>query len=137
MSGAKFLLQAPVLLAHDLPAGIRYWNDKAGFESRNIVGEPPHFAILSRDNCMLMLKQAPADHAIVPHWKVAEGVWNAYFWVDDASALFDEFKSRGAIIDYELCKQPYQVLEFGIQDLDGHDIGFGQELEPSLARNAH
>ncbi len=40
MKAAKFLLQAPVLLASDLPGSIRYWNEKVGFQSRNIVGEP-------------------------------------------------------------------------------------------------
>jgi len=24
--------------------------------------------------------------------------------------------------------KPYGILEFGIQDLDGHDIGFGQPI---------
>jgi hypothetical protein len=55
-------------------------------------------------------------------------MWNAYFWVDDADAIYEEFKSRGAIIDYEIGNKPYNVREFGIQDLDGHDIAFGQIL---------
>ena len=41
------------------------------------------------------------------------------------------FKERGALIDYDLGEQPYGVLEFGIQDLDDHDIGFGQDLAPA------
>ena len=39
-------------------------------------------------------------------------------------------KARGAIIDYEPCDQPYGCREFGIKDPDGHDIAFGQDLEP-------
>ena len=42
-----------------------------------------------------------------------------------------ELKERGALIDYDLGEQPYGVLEFGIQDLDDHDIGFGQDLAPA------
>lgn len=133
-TSANLLLHAPVLFASDLAKSIAYWNDKVGFESRNIVGDPPQFAILGRDDCFLMLKQAPAGYDIVPYWKISENLWNAYFWVDDARAMFAEFKQRGATIDYELCEQPYRVLEFGIRDLDDQDIGFGQELEPSLAR---
>jgi uncharacterized glyoxalase superfamily protein PhnB len=49
-----------------------------------------------------------------------------YFWVDDVDALYKEFVERGAKIDYELCDQPYGCREFGTQDIDGHDIGFGQ-----------
>jgi hypothetical protein len=37
-----------------------------------------------------------------------------------------EFVGRGAEIDYGLCDQPYGCREFGTQDIDGHDIGFGQ-----------
>jgi uncharacterized glyoxalase superfamily protein PhnB len=49
-----------------------------------------------------------------------------YFWVDDFEELYREFQGRGAKIDYELCDQPYGCREFGTQDIDGHDIGFGQ-----------
>ena len=47
-------------------------------------------------------------------------------WLDDVKALYGELIDRGAIIDYELHLKPYSVLEFGIQDLEGHDIAFGQ-----------
>lgn len=56
-------------------------------------------------------------------------MWNVYFWVDDSAALYEELKKRGATIDYELCNQPYGCREFGIQDLDGYDIAFGQDLD--------
>ncbi|MGL4974279.1 MAG: VOC family protein, partial [Bosea sp. (in: a-proteobacteria)] len=65
---------------------------------------------------------------IVPYWQQRDQLWNAYIWVDDAAALFAEMKASGAKIDYELCDKPYGVREFGLQDLDGHDIGFGQVI---------
>ena len=135
MKTAKILHQAPVLFASDLSKTIAYWNDKVGFHSRNIVGKPPEFAILGRDGAFVILRQTPRDHKITPYWKIQDALWNAYFWVDDARTLFEELKARGATIDYELCKQPYNVLEFGIQDPDHQDIGFGQELNPSLHQN--
>ena len=127
---AKLLEQAPVLLVSDLMASFAYWREKVGFEGRT-WGDPPGFAILRRDTCLIMLSQAPEDHAIVPNWKVVDKMWNAYFWVDDAKALYDELVANGAKIDYSLCEQPYGCLEFGIQDLDHHDIAFGQDLEPA------
>jgi len=59
---------------------------------------------------------------------VNPGIWNVYFWVDDVDALFAELKGRGAKIDYGLGNKPYGIREFGVQDLDGHDIGFGQPI---------
>lgn len=129
---AKILLQAPVLFARDLSKTLAYWNDKLGFESRNVVGAPPQFAILGRSGAFVMLRQAPADYKITPYHQIEEGLWNAFFWVDDAKGLFDEMKTRGAEIDYEPCKQVYGVIEFGIRDPDGQGIGFGQEICPSL-----
>ena len=37
----------------------------------------------------------------------------------------------GTIIDYYLCDQPYGRRELGIQNLDGYDIAFGQDIEES------
>lgn len=128
MSKAKITEQAPVLLVSDLVASVAYWTEKVGFSART-WGEPPDFAILRRDRAFLMLSQKPDDHEIIPHWKVKSNLWNAYFWVDNARAMYDELVASGASIDYHLCEQPYRVLEFGIQDLDGHDIAFGQDMD--------
>jgi uncharacterized glyoxalase superfamily protein PhnB len=76
-----------------------------------------------------MLSQVEDEKSIVPHYKVVEKMWNVYFWVDDVQALYQELKQRGATIDYDLCEQPYGCREFGIQDLDGYDIAFGQDLD--------
>jgi uncharacterized glyoxalase superfamily protein PhnB len=74
-----------------------------------------------------MLKQATDANHVVPH-ATTDGIWNVYFWVNDVESLYQEFVARGATIDYGLCDQPYGCREFGTQDLDGHDIGFGQGL---------
>ena len=128
MTKARLTEQAPVLLASNLMTSVEFWKQKAGFSAR-LYGEPPDFAILRRDRVFLMLSQAPEEHAIVPYWKIKDKLWNTYFWVDDAKALYEEFLSAGMPIDYDLGIQPYNVLEFGIQDPDGYDIAFGQDLE--------
>jgi hypothetical protein len=74
----------------------------------------------------VMLKQAEDPQHVVPHWTVSDKLWNIYFWVSDVDALHTELVQRGARIDYGLCDQSYGCREFGVQDLDGHDIGFGQ-----------
>jgi catechol 2,3-dioxygenase-like lactoylglutathione lyase family enzyme len=121
--------QAPVLLTQDVPRAIQYWVEKLGFETTGSWGEPPEFAILKRDSARIMLGKAKADHVIIPHWQARPGTWNAYFWIDNAKAMFAELTQRGAIIDYGLELKDYGVLEFGIHDLDGQDIGFGEVVE--------
>lgn len=124
----RFTSHAPVLLVADVAKSAEYFRECAGFEAK-LYGEPPHFAILSRDDIRLMLAQLPHGQTDRPHWQVINCMWNAYWWVDDAAAMYEELKRRGAKIDYELGMKPYGCLEFGIQDLDGHDIGIGQVVE--------
>ncbi|MGI9400074.1 MAG: VOC family protein [Rhizobiaceae bacterium] len=128
MQKARITEQAAVLLVSDINISISYWRDQLGFKAV-VYGEPPEFAIMRRDNASVMLSQKPADHEIVPYWKIKDKLWNAYFWIDDAKSMFEEFSKAGAKIDYGLCEQPYGILEFGIQDPDGHDIAFGQDIE--------
>jgi hypothetical protein len=129
MTAAQITGQAAVLLATNVPATVDYFSEKVGFAATGTWGEPPEFAILKRDTARLMIGQAKAGYAIVPHWQARSGLWNAYFWVDDAKAMFAELSARGAIIDYGLEMKDYGVLEFGIRDLDGQDIGFGEVVE--------
>ncbi len=126
---AKIIGSAPVLLVRDVVAAAEYYRDKLGFQFSRYWGEPACFCMPQRDGHIVMLSEAPKEATLTPHWKVVDKMWNAYFWVDDIDALYEEFKQRGAKIDYELCDQPYGVREFGVQDLDDHDIAFGQDME--------
>jgi uncharacterized glyoxalase superfamily protein PhnB len=125
---AKILSGAPVLLVRDVRAAADYFRDRLGFSYDQLWGQPPDFCMVRRDGNTVMLSQAPPDAALVPHWRVVHQMWDVYFWVDDVEAIYEEFKERGATIDYHLGVKPYGVKEFGVQDLDDHDIAFGQLL---------
>ena len=126
---AKLISGAPVLLVADVVASANYYRDKLGFSYERFWGDPISFCIVNRDGCSIMLKQVDDTKYIVPHYKVVEQLWNVYFWVEDVESLFNEIVKKGATIDYELCDQPYGCREFGIQDLDGYDVAFGQTLD--------
>ena len=117
---------APVLLVRNVIDAANYYRDRMGFSYDRFWGEPPSFVILQRDGHHVMLKQATDPKHVIPHWTVLPNLWNIYFWVSNVEAVYQEMKDRGAKIDYELCEQPYGCREFGVQDLDGYDIGFGQ-----------
>lgn len=131
MAKPKIIGSAPILLVKDVVAAANYYRDRIGFAYDRFWGDPPCFCILYRDRFHLMLSQVEDPAFIVPHYRAVEKMWNVYFWVDDARGMYEELVKRGATIDYELCAQPYGCLEFGIQDLDGYDIAFGQDLEQS------
>lgn len=127
-SAPKLLGSAPVLLVADVVKAANYYRDQLGFSYDRFWNEPPDFCMVERDNLVVMLAQAHPGAPLAPHWKIVNCMWNAYFWCDDAEALHDEFVKRGAKIDYGLGIKPYGIKEFGIQDLDGHDIAFGQKI---------
>ena len=125
----KLLTSAPVLLVRDVKASADYFRDCCGVKYDRFWGEPADFCMVWRDRLCIMLKQTEHVEKIVPNWRIEDKLWDAYFWVDDADALCEEFRAAGAKIDYGPCTQPYGCREFGIQDLDDHDIAFGQDLD--------
>ena len=129
MTKAKVTASAPVLLVKDVVQSAAYWRDKLGFTDQKVFGEPPNFAMVKRDDFTVMLAQVQPDQTFVSNWHIVEKMWDVYFWVDDVEAIYAEYQRNGAIIDYSLYTAPYGIKEFGVQDLDGHDIAFGQVLK--------
>jgi catechol 2,3-dioxygenase-like lactoylglutathione lyase family enzyme len=133
MKTARLTSSAPVLFVKDVVASANYYRDALGFSYDRFWGEPPDFVILRRDGLHVMLSAAPHGHQIAPNWKIHSGIWNIYFWVDDVDSLYAEYEKRGARIDYQLSNKPYGVREFGVQDLDGYDVAFGELRPPPTA----
>lgn len=129
MSSHKIAGSAPVLLVSDVIKSAEWYRDKLGFSYEKFFGEPPSFCILDRNGFRLMICQVKNKTDIRPNWKIVNKMWNVYFWVDDAEAMYKEMKNSGATIDYELYITPYNVKEFGINDPDGYDIAFGEILK--------
>jgi len=125
----RILRIAPVFLVRDIEASVAFWRDRVGFETDEIYGDPPNFAMPTRDGVTVMLAEAPAGREPpVPNWRVLDKCNQAYLWVDDANGLYEELQVRGAPIDFTIYDTPWGTREFGIQDLDDHDIAFGQLL---------
>lgn len=123
MSQAKIIRSAPFLTVRDIHRALDYYCDVLGFSRPQIWGDPPNFAMPNRDDFIVMLYQADAENPLHP--KQGDN-WDVYFWVTDADALFAEFQSKGATIEYEPCVQPYENKEFAVRDVDGHVLAFGQ-----------
>lgn len=122
---SKITGSAPYFIVSDLERSLDYYCDVLGFTRPRLWGEPPCFAMPSRDGFILMLSQTEASPQ--PN-AVHDGAWDAYFWITDADALFQEFTARGAHVAYEICVQEYDIKEFAIKDPDGHILAFGQPM---------
>jgi predicted enzyme related to lactoylglutathione lyase len=118
---------SPVLLVADLDRSVAFYRDALGFDCE-VYGDPPDFAVASRDAAVILLALAEDGERLVPHWQIVDKMVNAYIRVDDADAIYAEVQERGARIDYTIYDAPHGFREFGVQDPDGHDIAFGQPL---------
>lgn len=125
----QFISSAPYFLVKDLHKSLDYYCDCLGFDHPKLWGDPPEFAMPSRDGHIFMLKQANKESDVSPNAPKG-GYWDAYIWINNADALFTEFQNNGATFEYEICiQQEYDMKEFAIQDPDGYVIAFGQHHE--------
>lgn len=117
---------APYFVVPDVQRALAHYETVLGFHREYAAGSPPVFAIVSRDGLPIMLRLVPDAAGIVPNEKQG-GTWDAFFWVSDVQALYDEMKAKGATIVYgPIVQKEYQMKEIAVRDLDGYVLGFGQ-----------
>jgi catechol 2,3-dioxygenase-like lactoylglutathione lyase family enzyme len=122
---ARFIAIAPQFVVPDVVRSAEYYRDVLGFEILGYLGEPPRFAMLSRDNVEVHLGQGsdgepPRSNAARRKYGV-----DAYIWVEDVDTLAAELKKRGARILDGPVERPYGLRELLIEDPDGLRIAFG------------
>ena len=124
----KLIRSAPYFPVPDVALTARYYEEVIGFRTEYGAGDPPGFAICSRDGLSIMLKRVPNPESIRPN-ESQGGTWDAFFWVDDVLALHAELVGRGATVVYgPILQRSYQMNEFAVRDRDGHVLGFGQPV---------
>jgi len=129
----RFLRGAPYFPVADVAATGDYYRHVFGFRLEYAGGAPPQFAIYSRDGCALMLRRVAEPGRIHP-METQGGTWDAFFWVSDVEALYEELRASGAVFAYPPTVQPYGMKEFAARDPDGHVLGFGQAWAQTKGR---
>ena len=122
---------APYFIVDDVVATANYYRDKLGFSYERFWGEPACFCMVWRAGVVIMLSQVEKSGLMRPNSTVdpERGAWDAYVWVDNADALFEEFKSKGVKIARDICDQPYGCRDFDIDDCNGYRLCFGHDTE--------
>lgn len=123
---AGFIRGAPYFPVADVATIGNYYRDVLGFECEYSAGQPPEFAVYSRDGCAVMFRRVADPHLIAPNERQG-GTWDVFFWVGDVDRLHDELAAKGATIVYPPVVQPYGMKEFAVRDVYGYVLGFGQE----------
>ena len=126
----KFYGIAPYLIVDDIFQSAEFYRSKLGFDFNRIWGVPPQFVIVHRDGVHIMLKSIGSPGNVHPNNHVnSDACWDAYIWVKDADALYEELRSRGVKITREIEDEPYGCRDFNVEDNSGYILCFGQDLE--------
>lgn len=124
---------APFFIVDDVVATANYYRDQLGFRFERFWGDPPGFCMVNRRGITIMLCQfhTAATSVMRPNHVADPGddAWDAYVWVDDADALFEEFSGKGVKIARPPCDQPYGNRDFDIEDINGYRLCFGHDIQ--------
>ena len=118
-SKTRFEGASPILRVANLRASVEYYVEVLGF--RNADWGSDEFTSVNRDSAGIYLCRDSQGCA---------GAW-AWVGVEDAQALYDEYRVSGAKIRQPPRNYPW-ALEMHVEDLDGHVLRFGSE--PLAAR---
>lgn len=120
---------APYFIVDDIFQSAEFYRDKLGFHFDRIWGEPPQFVMVHRDHIIIMLKYIGSSGHCRPNHRVnPDSCWDAYIWVKDADALYEELQSRGVKITREIENTDYGCRDFDVEDNSGYILCFGQDL---------
>ena len=124
----QLLRSAPYFPVVNLESAVDQYERVFGFQRVYMGGDPPEFAIVSRDGLSVMLCTVQTTDPIVPNEKQG-GTWDVFFWIRNARELHAEMQANGADVVYgPVVQEAYQVEEFAVRDREGYVLGFGQSL---------
>ncbi len=130
----KLKSQANCFIVDNVEETKNYYVQKLGFQV-DWIGDPPLFAILSRDGVTVMIRQLKEPNLKRPNnipytqagWD-AKGVfaWDSYIWLEDVDSLYQEYLNNGVNIIRNLELTDYGNRDFEIEDNNGYILCFGQ-----------
>ncbi len=122
---------APCFIVDDVVATANFYRDKLGFRYERFWGEPPRFCMVYRNGVVIMLSQQVKTGLMRPNSVAAPSgeCWDAYVWVENADALYEDFKASGVRIARGICNQPYGCRDFDVEDCNGYRLCFGRDIE--------
>ena len=112
----QFVQGAPVLHVQDVAEAARFYRDVLGFTYD--YGDES-YAVVWRDNSAIHFVRDNAN---------PQGV-HLFQWVRDVDGYYREILDRGARIAAKPANKSYGIREFGLTDVNGVRIVFGQDIE--------
>ena len=122
---AVFKKIATQFVVKDVVATAQYYQEILGFDLLGYFGEPPVYAMLARGNVEMHFGKAEDSHPDISNSSFRKLAFDAYIWVDDITALFEELTEAGADIVEGPVKRIYNSTEVTVRDCNGFTLVFG------------
>ena len=118
---------SPFFIVTDLAESISFYR-KLKFEVKySAPPEDPFFAIVSRDNVSIMLKEINPDILPLPNSERHEWArWDAFIFVEDPDSLYEELQQSDVRFYRALQNDEDGLRGFEIADADGYVLFFGK-----------
>jgi catechol 2,3-dioxygenase-like lactoylglutathione lyase family enzyme len=111
----------PTLTVSDLAAAVDYYTNKLGFKAAFLWSDPPGspatFAGVTLGHVQMFLRQGTPT-----------GGARVFFNVGDADELYAFHCDNGVEIVEPIADRSYEIRDYAIRDLNGHDLTFGHNL---------
>lgn len=117
---------APQFVVRDVVKTAEFYRDKLGFELLGFFADPPVYAMVRRDSAEIHFGKADSDQIQVNE-TVRMGLGSdAYIFVSDVNALYEEYVGRGVEITEGPIKRIYNCTEITVKDCNGFQLVFGE-----------
>src|SRR5262252_3664778 len=123
---SRLLSTSPLLVVSDLQRSIAFCRSALGFGEASVWGEPPCFAMLSRDGFELMLSLADGGNRVQPNGP--GGAWDVHLRVADVGAEIEALAAAGVALAKVPTDTFYGMREIEVLDPDGHRFCLAQDL---------
>ena len=124
MAKSEFKDVITQMVVPDVVKTAEYYRDVLGFEILGYFLDPPVYAMLRRGNVEMHFGKSDTGE-VLRNESIRKGLGtDAYIFVSDVHALYEEYSAAGANIKMGITKRPYGCTEFEILDCDGHKIVF-------------
>jgi catechol 2,3-dioxygenase-like lactoylglutathione lyase family enzyme len=130
VSKADVGVASPLFIVRDVPATLAFYRDELGFDVTFEGPEPNDifFGIVQRGRAMLMFKAIDVEPVPNHTRDIGHGIasWDAYVYVPDPDALYEEYTAREVDFKMSLCDNSDNLRGFEVRDINGYVIYFGR-----------
>ncbi len=124
---------SPLFIVRNVPDTLSFYREKLGFEVTFEGPEPNDifFGIVQRGRAMIMFKDIGVDPVPNHTRDIGHGraPWDAYIYVPDPDALYQEFSSRSVEFGVPLGNNSDNLRGFEVKDPNGYTLYFGRPNE--------